>query len=107
MSTVVDLNDFGASEDALPIWEVTIGDYRFQLFPDNQAFVFKGEAKVPTYVVTHGACNCPAGMYRGSCKHMNAIKYLGDSADNELCDDDLELESSDDSDDLLSNLLDV
>jgi hypothetical protein len=76
---IVSLDSIDDLSGLSPMWEVSIGEYRYVLYSGNRAQVFKGDSSVPAYEVTESGCSCPAAQYGNTaCKHRAAISWVGD-----------------------------
>ena len=63
----------------VPLWDVSIEGYRFELYSGNRVLVYKGDSSVPAYEVTEEGCTCRAAQYGNTnCKHRSAISWVGD-----------------------------
>ena len=88
---VVSLSDISleTKEESRPQWSVVVGTYRYVLYNDGRALVYKGESTEPNYEITRLGCSCPADRYRSdACKHRKAISFLGDSGTFESSEDE-------------------
>ncbi len=79
MTHILDLNLITSREYEEALWEVTVGEYRYAIFP-HKALVYKGDAVVPSYTITgEDGCDCKSATLGGRvCKHMQAVRWVGD-----------------------------
>jgi len=79
MSPIINLGDTGGPNGPHSFWEVTIGDYRYELFPNQRALVYKGDSVKHSYEITYSGCDCPSAVYGNRpCKHEKPISWRGD-----------------------------
>lgn len=73
--------DLMAKEDhsgTVPLWEVSIGEYRMVLHSGNRVEVYKGDSPSPAYLITSDGCSCRAAQYGNTnCKHRSSLRYVG------------------------------
>lgn len=107
MSPIIDLSqDFENHNGSRLVWEVVIGGYRYELFSNNHALVYKGEATKHSYEITVSGCNCPSALYgKHPCKHEAPLAYKGDGVESVVAPDSDDSVLVDDAGDILSDLL--
>lgn len=73
--------DLLAKEDLsgiVPLWEVSIGEYRYVFYSGHRAEVYKPGSSSPTYTITDDGCSCKAAQYGNTnCKHRVPVKFVG------------------------------
>jgi len=101
MTPIINMQDFGkAKYSDNSSWEVTIDGYRYELFSNGFALVYKGDSVKPTYEIDTNGCNCPSAAYgRRPCKHEKPLTFKGD--DNRNAGDEEDISSWSDVTELL------
>ena len=73
--------DLDSDGDSRPLWTVVADGYKYVLFTNHKALVYKGDNEEPSYEVTPVGCSCPGDRYSSNlCKHRKALLYIGDGS---------------------------
>ncbi len=83
---LIDLNTTEDLSGLTPLWEASLGGYRYVLYSGNKVVVHKGDGSA--YQIDEHGCSCPAAQYGNTnCKHRSMFTWVGDGASTKVTEE--------------------